>query len=328
MSRFDGKISILLPAFNEAGALAETVRGARGALEGEDVEVVVVDDGSRDGTWEEIARLAASMPGIVGLRLSRNFGHQSALLAGLEVARGEAVIMMDADGQHPSEVLPGLVDRWRRGALIVQAIRRDSGGTGLFKKLTSGIFYRIFSWLAAAPITPGASDFRLLDRRAVALLLAHPRSALFLRGFFPWTGLHTTFFEYTPRRRFAGATKYSVGRMLRLAQQGVMCFSVKPLRVGTFIGLVTCVVALSYLVFVVAVRLWGNDFVPGWASVAGLLSLLGGVQLIVMGILGEYIGMIFEAQLDRPPFVIAEQLGVEEDPTAPGPPRSSPRSPA
>jgi glycosyltransferase involved in cell wall biosynthesis len=300
-------VSVVIPACNERGSLGGTVERIVAALRGTDLEILVVDDGSTDGTWEEVARLAREHP-VGGVRFGRNFGHQAALLAGLESARGAAVVTMDADGQHPPELLPQMVEKWRQGAVVVQALRQDDSEAGLFKRLTSKYFYGLFSWLAGTPIAAGSSDFRLLDRTGVEIVLSSRRSALFLRGFIPWTGLPTEQIFFTPRSRTSGESKYSPGRMLLLARQGIMRYSIKPLRVATLIGIATCLLSLSYLVYVVAVRLWGSNFVPGWASVTGLLALLGGVQLIVMGILGEYIGMIFEAQLNRPHFVPTERI--------------------
>lgn len=308
MSADSVSISIVMPAYNEGEALPDTVAQVFAQLGEHDCEVIVVDDGSRDNTWEVITRLAATYPRLRGLRFSRNFGHQSALLAGLSAARGEAVISLDSDGQHPPELIPELIARWREGAAVVQTLRRDQRDLGFVKRITSRSFYRFFSWLAGTSISPGSADFRLLDRKAVDVILQNPRSAMFLRGFVPWTGFRTAFIEFVPRARIAGTTKYSFGKMLNLAKQGVTRFSVKPLRLATLLGIVTCLCSLGYLGYVIYTRLVSGDYTEGWASVAGLLSLLGGLQLLIMGILGEYIGMIFEAQQARPPFIIAENI--------------------
>jgi hypothetical protein len=205
-------------------------------------------------------------------------------------------------------MIPVLVDRWKQGAAVVQTLRRDQRNLGFVKRMTSKSFYRFFSWLAGTAISPGSADFRLLDRRVVDIILDNPRSAMFLRGFVPWTGFRTDYLEFDPRARIAGTTKYSFAKMLNLAKQGVTRFSVKPLRLATFLGVVTCLCSLGYLGYVIYTRLIGGDYTAGWASVAGLLSLLGGLQLLIMGILGEYIGMIFEAQQARPPFIVADDV--------------------
>ncbi len=305
-------ISIVMPALNERDGLPGVVRAVAAQLSDTNHEIIVVDDGSTDGTWDTITSLSNDVPATRGLRFSRNFGHQSALLAGMEAARGEAVIMMDSDGQHPAELIPELLAKWRLGAAVVQTLRADASATGVLKRSSSRGFYRLFSWLAGTNIPAGSADFRLLDRRAVDVVLTHPKSALFLRGFIPWTGLETAFVEFEPKPRLSGKTKYSAFRMFNLARQGIIRFSVKPLRLATLIGGLTCVGSLVYLGYVLVTRLLGGHYVEGWASVAGLLALIGGIQLIIMGILGEYVGMIFETQLDRPPFVIAEQLERKE----------------
>jgi polyisoprenyl-phosphate glycosyltransferase len=303
------KISIVMPAYNESESLAETVGDVASQLTGLDYEIVIVDDGSRDGTWEVIKRLTQDNQRIQGLKFSRNFGHQSALLAGLSAARGAAVISLDSDGQHPPELIPRLIEAWQQGALVVQTLRQDPKSQGKFKRATSRVYYKLFSWLADTPISPGSADFRLLDRRAIDVILSHPRSAMFLRGFVPWTGFRTAYIRFVAKQRTAGKTKYSLARMLNLAKQGIMRFSLKPLRLATLLGSFTCCTALGYLGYVLYTRLSGGHYTEGWASVAGLLALLGGLQLLIMGILGEYIGMIFEAEQSRPPFIVEDEAG-------------------
>ena len=303
------EISIVMPAFNEAESLFATVTDVAGRLAEHHYEIVIVDDGSKDGTWQVINDLANSNARIRGLKFSRNFGHQSALLAGLSAARGSAVITLDSDGQHPPELIPALLAEWQQGAVIVQTLRQDPKTQGVFKRSTSKAYYRVFSWLADTPISPGSADFRLLDRRAVDVILKHPRSAMFLRGFVPWTGFRTAYIKFHPKERTAGETKYSLTRMLNLAKQGIMRFSLKPLRLATLLGSITCFSALAYLGYVVYTRLFGGHYTEGWASLAGLLALLGGLQLLIMGILGEYIGMIFEAEQSRPHFIVEDDTG-------------------
>jgi dolichol-phosphate mannosyltransferase len=317
-------ISVVMPAFNECEALPDTVAAVVDTLGDREFEVIVVDDGSADRTWEVITNLTGKYPRVRGLRFSRNFGHQSALLAGLSAARGAVSISLDSDGQHPPELIPKMLEMWQNGAVVVQTLRQDCKKIGIFKRITSHGFYRFFSWLAGTAIQPGSADFRLLDRRALDVILANPRSAMFLRGFVPWTGFRTEYLEFELRDRIAGDTKYSLRRMLGLAKQGLTRFSVKPLRLATLLGGVTCLCALGYLGYVIYTRLIGGDYTAGWASVAGLLSLLGGLQLLIMGILGEYIGMIFEAQQARPPFIVAEQVDGAES-IKPPPPGGAPR---
>ena len=313
------EISIIMPAYNESAALEGTVRAVTHQLSEFSFEIVIIDDGSRDGTWAEIERLGREAPEVRGVRFSRNFGHQAALMAGLMSSRGRATIMMDSDGQHPPELIPQMVQKWREGAMVVQTLRRDIVNVGLLKRLTSRGFYRIFSWLAETSIPAGSADYRLLDDSVVKVIINHPRSGLFLRGFVPWTGFRTEYIVFDPQPRTAGETKYTPSRMFGFARQGLMRFSTKPLRLATLLGGVTCGLSLAYLVYVLVTRLFIGDYQAGWASIAGLLALLGGIQLIVMGILGEYVGMIFETHLGRPAFVIEEQL---DNPAPPPPPLS------
>ncbi len=302
-------LSVVLPAHNEAAALPAVVARVLAALAGSSLEVIVVDDGSADGTWEVVRRLAAQDPAVRGLKLSRNFGHQAALLAGLAAAKGEAVLMLDADGQHPPELLPEMVAAWRNGAAVVQGVRGETAGEGLAKKLSSRIFYRLLTALAGVDLRAGTADFRLLGRPALQAVLAAAGPAPFLRGLIPWLGLPTTYLPFVAARRLAGNTSYTLRRMVRLSLDGILGFSVVPLRLAIGLGALVSLVSFLYLVYVLAIRLKTGEAVPGWASTAGLLSLLGGIQLLTLGILGEYLGRIFVATLGRPQYVVAERVG-------------------
>src|SRR5688500_12279440 len=254
-------------------------------------------------------RLRATCPQLVGIRFTRNFGHQSAILAGLVAARGEAVIMMDSDGQHPPELLPTLIARWRAGALVVQGIRTDTDDETAFKRGTSRLFYRVFTALAGVQIPRGSADFRLLSRQVLEKVLASSGPLLFLRGLIPWLGFQAENVPFTVERRLAGRTSYSLRRMLQLSVHGLLGFSINPLRFASAMGVVVSLLAFAYLAYIVAIWFTSREVVPGWASTAGLLAFLGGIQLLTLGILGEYVGRIFTAHLDVPPFVIQEQFG-------------------
>jgi dolichol-phosphate mannosyltransferase len=318
------EVSIILPAVDEGG-IEDTVASIAASLEGVTFEIVIVDDGSTDDTWAVTQRLSARSPSVRGIRLTRNFGHQAALYAGIVAAAGRAVVTMDADGQHPAPLLPEMVKHWRAGARVVQGIRDDQS-IAFGKRWWSRAFYRFFSWLAQLPLEPGSADFRLMDRNVVEVLRAYPGAAGFLRGFVPWTGFDTTKIHYRPGQRSSGRSKFSSRRMVALARNGILAFSIRPLRLSLLLGLLTCGFALAYLVFILTVRLFYQSLaVPGWASIAGLLALLGGVQLLVLGIMGEYLGLAVETLRDRPPFIVSETCG-SEAPGLPGPvrvPRSS-----
>jgi len=234
---------------------------------------------------------------------------------------------MDADGEHPPQLIPTMLEKWRQGARVVQAVRTSCRRLPLAKRLTSRLFYRIFAWMAQTPIPDGAADFRLLDRTVIDVLAAHPNAAGFLRGFIPWAGFETVYIPYRQGLRTAGRSRFSLRKMADLARRGIIGFSVKPLRVSMMLGLLTCLFALANLVYVLVVRLFfPENVVPGWATLAGLLALLGGVQLLVIGILGEYIGILFEIIRNPPPFIIAEDIGFFSPPGAPEDPAGPSRS--
>ena len=303
------EISVVLPVHEEAGALAVVVARIAAALVTESHEIILVDDGSRDDSWKVILALRAAHPQLVGIRFTRNFGHQSAILAGLVAARGEAVVMMDSDGQHPPELLPELVARWRAGALVVQGIRNDTEDATAFKRGTSRLFYRVFTALAGVHIPRGSADFRLLSRQVLDKVLASSGPLLFLRGLIPWLGFQAENVPFTVERRLAGRTSYSLRRMIQLSVHGLLGFSINPLRFASAMGMFISLLAFIYLAYIVTIWFTSREVVPGWASTAGLLAFLGGIQLLTLGILGEYVGRIFTAHLDRPPFVIQEQFG-------------------
>ena len=303
------ELSVVLPVHEEAGALGAVVARIAAALAAESYEIILVDDGSRDDSWKVIVGLRSTHPQLVGIRFTRNFGHQSAILAGLVAARGQAVIMMDSDGQHPPELLPELIARWRAGALVVQGIRTDTDDASAFKRGTSRLFYRVFTALAGVRIPRGSADFRLLSRPVLDKVLASSGPLLFLRGLIPWLGFQAEDVPFTVERRLAGRSSYSLRRMLQLSVHGLLGFSINPLRFASAMGIAVSLLAFIYLAYIVTIWFTSREVVPGWASTAGLLAFLGGIQLLTLGILGEYVGRIFTAHLDRPPFVIQEQFG-------------------
>ncbi|MGH8665860.1 MAG: glycosyltransferase family 2 protein, partial [Burkholderiales bacterium] len=292
-------ISIVVPAHNEERNIAllharvsTQMQVQIGGWDGSDWELVIVDDGSTDDTWARVRALAAADSRVRGVRLSRNFGHQNALLAGLAAARGEAVISMDADLQHPPEVLPLLIQKWREGFQIVHAIRRDSRSLALGKTLTSRLYYRLFSYLSGVHIEPGAADFRLLDRQVLDEILKFKEEGLFLRGIVHWVGYATTSVPFDCCERHAGASSYDMRKMLRLAWHGISSFSLVPLRIAVVIGLAAS--TLSLLGVSYAILGWWLDraVVPGWASSLAITSALFGLLFVVLAILAEYLGRI------------------------------------
>lgn len=301
-------VSVVVPACNEEANIVPLLDRLLPVLRGlgASFEVILVDDGSRDGTWREIARAAQRTGGVRGLRLSRNFGHQHALLAGLTHARGRAVITLDADLQHPPELITVLFARWCQGARVVQTVRtRDAQVTGAFKRHTSRGFYRVFSALSGVAMLEGSSDFRLLDRTAVAELLRFDDVDLFLRGAVQWLGMPTETVSFEVGERAHGTTKYGLRRMLRFAGGALVGFSDKPLVLGIWLGLLTGAFAVLELIYVVVQHFRGQT-VPGWASMVGIVSLLFAVQFVVLGILGIYLARIHRALQHRPRFVVVD----------------------
>ena len=304
-------VSVVIPAYCEADNLSRLYQELAASLANEALtwELIIVDDGSTDGTWHEILALHRKDPRVKGLRLSRNFGHQYALFAGLSNAAGEVVITMDADLQHPPALIPQLIRSWRQGSKIVHTVRTDHNETSWRKKVTSRLFYRIFSLLSGVQISPGMADFRLLDRQVVNELLQFNEAHLFLRGLIHWVGYPSSKVEFQCGERFSGKTKYNFRRMVNFAWTGVTSFSVVPLRLAIILGSITSFIAFCGLAYAV----WGKLFdtaVPGWASVVGIESLLFGILFMMLGIIGEYVGRILEEVRGRPRYIVHERLGL------------------
>lgn len=300
-------LSVVVPAYNERESLPGVVAAIGAALAPWPYEIVVVDDGSSDGTWTAIRSLQADGKQVRGLRLTRNFGHQAALVAGLRAAAGAAVITMDADGQHPPELLTEFVRQWEQGHRIVQGVRMSSAGESWLKRRLSQAFYRVWSWLSGVHIVKGTADFRLIDREPLNVILASGGSLVFLRGLIPWLGYDVAHVPFAATARKNGRSRYTWRRMLRLSVDGLMAFSVVPLRLAMAIGVAMSAFSFAYLCYVVWIRVFSSRAVSGWASTAGLVALVGGIQLFTIGVLGEYVGRIFLRTTERPQFVIAEK---------------------
>ncbi len=305
-------LSVVVPMFEEQGNVVPLLDELRRVLDplGLEYEIVIVNDGSRDGTWEEVHRAAETDARIKGICFARNFGHQNALMAGLSLAAGQAVITMDGDLQHPPSLLPEMIRHWQDGAKVVTTVRQDGAETGLLKRLTSRWFYRAFSYLAEVPVGEGASDFRLLDRQVLENLLQLQHPNLFLRGAVTWLGFHSVNLPYRVAARHAGRSKYSWRRMIRFAATAVLSFSTRPLLVAVWVGLLTSLAAFAELVFVFIQYLRGGT-VPGWASTLTLISFLFGVLFLLLGIIGAYLGSVHQALQNRPLFVIDKTVNLE-----------------
>ena len=301
-------LSIVVPAYNEdrnIDVLYLRVREALGAAY-PDWELVLVDDGSTDGTWSRITELNVADPRVRGVRLSRNFGHQSALMAGLSAARGRAVITMDADLQHPPHVLPQLIRKWQDGFKIVHAVRRDPPTTSGLKRLTSRLYYRLFTFLSGVEIDAGAADFRLLDRQVLDEILKFQEDGLFLRGIVHWVGYDTATVTFDGCERNAGSSKYSLRKMLSLGWHGVSAFSLVPLRIGICVGLVSSTIAFLGVLYAIVGKWLDREAVPGWASSVAISSFLFAVLFVFLAILAEYVGRIMVEVRRRPRFLVRD----------------------
>ncbi len=309
--RTPSRLSVVVPVCNEAENLPELYRRLTAVLPdlAADYEIVFVNDGSRDNSLEILDKFHFENSRVAVIDLSRNFGHQAALTAGLDHACGEVVVCMDADLQDPPEVLPQLVARWSEGWDVVYAVRRNRK-EGVAKRLAYAVFYRLLGRIADVEIPMEAGDFGLMDRKAVAEIRAMRERGRYLRGLRAWVGFSQTGVEYERDRRFAGDVQYTWLKLLRLAVDGVCAFSVLPLRLATILGLM--VSALSFVSIVVAFywKVFTTLAIPGWATTVIAILFLGGVQLLTVGILGEYVARIFEEVKQRPPYIVKRALGV------------------
>jgi len=301
-------VSVVVPFYDEKENLEALWKEIRAALDrgGIGGEILFVDDGSRDGSHLVVERLHERDPSVRLVRLSRNFGHQAALTAGLDLARGEAVISLDADLQHPPALIPEMVRLWREeGWAVVNALRRRMEDAGLLKRVASRLFYALWKRLSEVEIRPGSADFRLLDRSVVDALKELPERHRFLRGLVPWLGFPQTEIFFEAPARHAGKSKYSIKKMFRLAVDGITSFSAAPLQVTALAG--AAVTALAFLYMVYAFVQWARGAVqPGWSSLIAAVLLLGGIQLLALGVIGLYLGRVYNEVKGRPLYVLRE----------------------
>jgi polyisoprenyl-phosphate glycosyltransferase len=303
--------SIVVPVYNEQESLPRLVMELRAVMAGLDgpAEVLLVDDGSRDASARIMLATNADDQRFKVLRLSRNFGHQIAITAGMDAARGQAVVVIDADLQDPPQVILKLAERWRQGYEIVHAVRERREGETLLKKASARIYYSLLRRLSDVDQQVDAGDFRLIDRKAADAFLSMRERNRYVRGMFCWIGFRQATVPYVRAARQAGRSKYPLGKMLGLAFDGIAGFSAVPLRLGIAAGLLMAVAAVGYGVVAVALKLAGGHDVPGYASLLATITFLSGVQLIVMGIMCQYLGRIYDEVKGRPLYIVSDARG-------------------
>jgi glycosyltransferase involved in cell wall biosynthesis len=312
------KISLVVPVFNETAAIPRffaAVEPVVRSMDAHQFEFVFVNDGSTDGTLDCLIEASKNTPHLVVVDLTRNFGKEAAMTAGLQEATGDAVIPMDVDLQDPPEVIPRLVAEWEKGFEVVLAKRCDRSSDSFLKRQTATWFYRIHNIVSEPKIPEDVGDFRLLDRRVVEALKALPERRRFMKGLFAWLGFRTHTIEYSREPRSAGQTKFSGWKLWNFALEGITSFSITPLRVWTYVGLLVAAGAFAYLAFIVTRTLIAGVDVPGYASLLATILFLGGVQLIGIGVLGEYVGRIYMESKQRPVYLVRSRFrnGTEQE---------------
>jgi len=306
-------LSIVVPCFNEEEVIETTYDQLRLTLSelNMDTEIIFVNDGSQDNTMSILKNLAKQFENVKIISFSRNFGHQIAITAGMDYAQGSAIVVIDADLQDPAEVILAMVEKWKQGFEVVYGKRIERKGENIFKKASAKIFYRVLQKLTDESMPTDVGDFRLIDRKVSDALKEMPERSRYVRGLVAWLGFKTASVEFVRKPRFAGKTKYSFAKMIKLALDGIFSFSYKPLKIATFLGGMISLMSLFYLLFVVQQRIFTNNTISGWASIMAVLLFLSGTILIVLGIIGEYIARIYEEVKARPIYVVEDLVGID-----------------
>lgn len=304
------EISIVIPLYNEKDNIPVLYQELIQVIHNLNLsyQIIFVDDGSKDNSWEIINGLHAADAHVKGISFSRNFGHQSALRAGITFAEGDCIISMDADMQHPPALIKDMVEKWKEGYQIVYTQREKDTDLPLIKRITSTLFYKIINYLSDVHIEDGTADFRLIDRKIADLLKGSEEINIFFRGYISWIGFNQYKLVYTPAKRFAGTTKYNPRKMFNLAMNGITSFSVKPLRFSIIVGITVSLVAFIYALYAVLITVFTEKTIPGWSSILVSVLFLGGIQLIVLGIIGEYLGKLFIQSKHRPDYIINQTI--------------------
>lgn len=307
-------VSVIVPCYNEEAVIEVTLSRLLNLQKDSksQLEFVFVNDGSGDKTLDLLLKANSQNPFVRVINLSRNFGHQLAVTSGLSAARGDACVVIDADLQDPPELILEMIKLWESGADVVFGVRKSRAGETFFKKVTAHFYYRIIARLSDFEIPKDSGDFRLMSRRVVNIFLAMPERDRYIRGMISWIGFNQVPLYYDRHERYAGETKYPLKKMLKFAADGIFSFSTKPLKVATVFGLVCAMVSFSALIYSLYIRIFTHSWVPGWTTIFAAVTLIGGIQLISIGILGEYIGRIYLQGKGRPHFLSEELTSKKE----------------
>jgi dolichol-phosphate mannosyltransferase len=310
------KIDLVIPIFNEVESIAQTYQNVCAVIDSlpHDFRFIYVDDGSNDGTVDTLRSICAKDPRVSLIELSRNFGHQAALTAGMDASQGDVMISMDGDGQHPPEMIPQMISLIQSGYDIVQTQRIENGGLS-FKKVTSNFFYWLINKISGTQVIQGAADFRAMNQNALNGLRSMKEYHRFLRGMISWMGYKSIILPYEEPKRIAGKSKYSLGKMLRLASDAIFSFSLAPLYIGLSAGFVFFILACAQLTYVLTLWLTNNtqQVVPGWSSLMGILLIASGIIMILLGFIGVYVGYIFQEVKRRPVYLVKGQSSDEQN---------------
>lgn len=307
--------SIIIPAYNEQEVVTESYKRLTNVMRGmnEPYELIFINDGSRDQTAQIIADISRNDSSVVLINFSRNFGHMPAITAGMQYARGSAIIVIDADLQDPPEVLPEMAALWKQGYEVVYGKRKKRHGEKWFKKWTSKMFYRLLRRLTTVDLPLDTGEFRLIDRKVCDAVNKLNEKNRYIRGLVSWVGFKQIAVEYVREERFAGTTKYPLKKMIAFAMDAITSFSYKPLKLATTLGFIISLLSFAYMLFILFQRLFTDTTVTGWASTVGLILFTQGIVLMILGLMGEYIGRIYEEIKDRPVYIVQEVLGRDNE---------------
>jgi polyisoprenyl-phosphate glycosyltransferase len=307
-------VSIVVPMYFEEEVAQECYNRLKAVMNDNEInyEFIFVNDGSTDLTIEILKEISISDHRTKVIDFSRNFGHQTAVTAGIDYANGDAIVIIDADLQDPPEVIPVLLDKWRQGYEIVYAKRKKRSGETWFKLITAKYFYRFLNYMSDIDIPKDTGDFRIIDRKVADVFKIMTERNRFVRGMFSWVGFRQTYIEYERDERFAGETKYPFKKMIKFASDGIIAFSTKPLRFVMTLGFVSVLISLFVLCYTIIIKLFGQQVQAGWASIMVAITFFSGIQLLGVGIVGQYIARIYDESKNRPIYIVRETVNIEE----------------